>query len=91
MQVRGSRRSTAACKKTFKALKKTFKPLKSAFKAIKKFKVFQQAFQHPRAHSANKVSISFIPARKPEFPRQCLKKRKTSLKKKQSFKEREIS
>jgi hypothetical protein len=85
MQVRGSRRSTAACKKTFKALK-------SAFKATKKtFKAFQQAFQHPRAHSANKVSISFIPARKPEFPRHCLKKRKTSLKKKQSFKEREIS
>jgi hypothetical protein len=81
MQVRGSRRSKAACKKTFK-------PLKSAFKATKKtFK----AFQHPRAHSTNKVSISFIPARKPEFPRQCLKKRKTSLKKKQSFKEREIS
>jgi hypothetical protein len=81
MQVRGSRRSTAACKKTFK-------PLKSAFKATKKtFK----AFQHPRAHSTNKVSISFIPARKPEFPRHCLKKRKTSLKKKQSFKEREIS
>jgi hypothetical protein len=81
MQVRGSRRSTAACKKTFK-------PLKSAFKATKKtFK----AFQHHRAHSTNKVSISFIPARKPEFPRQCLKKRKTSLKKKQSFKEREIS
>jgi hypothetical protein len=81
MQMRGSRRSTTACKKTFK-------PLKSAFKATKKtFK----AFQHPRAHSANKVSISFIPARKPEFPRHCLKKRKTSLKKKQSFKEREIS
>jgi hypothetical protein len=85
MQVRGSRRSKAACKRTFKALK-------SAFKATKKtFKAFQQAFQHPRAHSANKVSISFIPARKPEFPRHCLKKRKTSLKKKQSFKEREIS
>jgi hypothetical protein len=85
MQVRGSRRSTTACKKTFK-------PLKSAFKATKKtFKAFQQTFQHPRAHSANKVSISFIPARKPEFPRHCLKKRKTSLKKKQSFKEREIS
>ncbi|MBO5980168.1 MAG: hypothetical protein J6Q12_07055 [Bacteroidales bacterium] len=88
MQVRGSRRSTAASKKTFKALKSAFKALKSAFKATKKtFK----AFQHPRAHSANKVSISFIPARKPEFPRHCLKKRKTSLKKKQSFKEREIS
>jgi hypothetical protein len=81
MQVRGSRRSTAACKKTFKALKSAFKATKKTFKA----------FQHPRAHSANKVSISFIPARKPEFPRQCLKKRKTSLKKKQSFKEREIS
>jgi hypothetical protein len=80
MQVRGSRRSTAACKKTFKALKSAFKATKKTFKA----------FQHPRAHSANKVSISFIPARKPEFPRQCLKKRKTSLKKKQSFKEREI-
>jgi hypothetical protein len=85
MQVRGSRRSTAACKKTFKALKSAFKTTKKTFKA------FQQAFQHPRAHSTNKVSISFIPARKPEFPRQCLKKRKTSLKKKQSFKEREIS
>jgi hypothetical protein len=81
MQVRGSRRSTAACKKTFKALKSAFKATKKTFKA----------FQHPRAHSTNKVSISFIPARKPEFPRQCLKKRKTSLKKKQSFKEREIS
>jgi hypothetical protein len=81
MQVRGSRRSTAACKKTFKALKSAFKATKKTFKA----------FQHPRAHSANKVSISFIPARKPEFPRHCLKKRKTSLKKKQSFKEREIS